>query len=403
MTIPKWLYIGGQSFLVQFIVWGLRPASSYQALHLGIRPADLTVLAAAFALPAMLLAVLAGRLTDRLGPRFSMIFGGLACLASTLMIRLQPSSFVWLCAGLATMGTGLLVSTTGQQTLVMHLSAPGKRDAAFGIYTVFVSLGQMLGPAVVGVTAGVDGEPNFSAIVTFEIVIAALLASIAIFPAGKNIGRARTSIKKPTDVASGKVGIKQILKMPGMIPAIVASSLALSAIDALYTYLPAVADHRSMSASSVSAMLMVFGLSAMLSRTCLGLITRVWGKRRSITFGCIISAGTLVAFCAPLEYWLALVVVGVFGFMCGMIQPLTMSWTSDLAPSNARGIVTSLRMLGNRIGQTGLPAISGLVMTLLGASAAFALCGATMAVAAATVQRSRYWEPVTDPGAISRA
>ncbi|MDR1188243.1 MAG: MFS transporter [Bifidobacteriaceae bacterium] len=433
MNVRTWIYIGSQSFLIQFVVWGLRPAASYHALSLGTRAADLTILAAAFALPALVIAIPAGRLTDRWGPRFSMVAGGVVCLAATALIWWQSASVVWLCVGLGGAGIGLLTATTGQQTLVMHRCAPGRADAAFGLYTVFVSLGQLAGPAVMGVMTGPDGDPRFSGIVAVEVGGSALLAAVALMPAGSGLGRGsaraatgrgavRAAVGREAvsgggsaagrvvvsgrgmgsgrEVVAGReagptkrerMTVLGILRMPGMLPAVVASSLALASIDALYTYLPAIGEARGLSAGTVSAALMVFGFMAMASRVSLGVITRAVGRRRTLVVGCAVSAGVLVLMGAPLWLWAMFVCVGLFGFMSGMVQPLTMSWTSDLAPEQVRGTVTSLRMLGNRVGQVGVPVVSGAVMTLVGAAGAFVLSGVTMAAAGWSVWRSRYW------------
>jgi predicted MFS family arabinose efflux permease len=188
-----------------------------------------------------------------------------------------------------------------------------------------------------------------------------------------------------------KPTVGAILRLPGMLRAIICSSLALSSIDALYTYLPAVAEASGWTASAVSGTLVLFGLMAMASRLSLGGVTRAWGRRLTITLACGTSAIALLAMGLSPPAGVVFGLTGVFGFMCGMVQPLTMSWTSLLAPKHGRGTATSLRMLGNRVGQSGIPVASGLVITLLAVPAAFALSCLTMAAAAWCAYRSRYW------------
>ncbi len=81
----------------------------------------------------------------------------------------------------------------------------------------------------------------------------------------------------------------------------------------------------------------------------------------------------------------ALVMVGltaIYGFAAGVCQPMTMGWVTQLAPDGSRGTAVSLRLAGNRIPQTLIPAVSGTAAAAAGVSGVLVVTGATLGVAA---------------------
>jgi hypothetical protein len=61
---------------------------------------------------------------------------------------------------------------------------------------------------------------------------------------------------------------------------------------------------------------------------------------------------------------------------------MTMGWVAQLAPRGTRGTVLSLRLAGNRVAQTVIPALSGAAAAAGGVSGVLVLTGATLGVAA---------------------
>ena len=115
---------------------------------MGADPFFLGLLASSFALPALLTALPAGRLTDRVGGSVVAITGMLIAAAGTVGGFAFPGQWTLLAAA-ACIGFGQILIMVGQQTFVAHVSARQGSDAAFGTLTAAASIGQLVGPPTV--------------------------------------------------------------------------------------------------------------------------------------------------------------------------------------------------------------------------------------------------------------
>jgi hypothetical protein len=74
--------------------------------------------------------------------------------------------------------------------------------------------------------------------------------------------------------------------------------------------------------------------------------------------------------------------MAAYGMAAGTVQPLTMSWVTLVTPRRDRGMAASLRLVGNRAGQTGIPlGVAGLSV-VGGAGLVFAASGGSLLVSA---------------------
>jgi hypothetical protein len=71
-----------------------------------------------------------------------------------------------------------------------------------------------------------------------------------------------------------------------------------------------------------------------------------------------------------------------------------MSWVTLLTPRGDRGVAASLRLVGNRAGQTGIPLAVAALSAVGGAPVVFAATGATLLVSA----RLSRFAPNDEPG-----
>lgn len=365
--------------VVQVISYAMRPAISYAILDLGYGPGWLGVATAAFAVPPLLLAVPSGRLTDRLGERTMLIAGALAYVGAAACALLWGHSLIGLVLATVLLGLGVLWSVVGEQTWVMR-DAPGTRlDSVFGIYTFATSSGQMLGPFLLSLPGGTPQSPPFDAIAwwAFALAVALVVLSLAIRSTKRTLeGEPEAAPERLAPAAW------RLLSTKGVLPALLTSSLVLSSLDIVLAYLPLLAQERSLAPWVLTALLVARGLATMASRLSLGRLTRAFGRRRVLVVGSALSALGLVSIAAPLDPWLLVGAMVVYGLAAGTVQPLTMSWMTIVTPRRDRGVGASLRLVGNRAGQTGIPlAVAGLSV-LGGAPIVFAATGASLLVSA---------------------
>ncbi|WP_369132732.1 MFS transporter [Modestobacter sp. I12A-02662] len=366
------------TLLVQTVTFVVRPTTSYRALELGVPGEALGGLSAAFALVPLLLALGVGRVTDRWGERVVILLGGVGLCGATVLL-LTSSGLTGLVIGTALLGLGHLLSMVGEQALVANTSTDARRDSRFGHYTFAASAGQVAGPGLISLFDASSAVPDTDALFTAACVLA--LVGVLL---GLALRRSRAAVPEPADRTSG--GARRLLRTPGLLRALLASSVVLAAVDISLAYFPALGQERGFSAALVSLLLAVRAAASMVSRLFLGRLAASVGRRRLLLVSVTGSGLTVAALALPLPVPLVLVVVTVAGLVLGVGQPLTMSWVAGTAPPRLRGTAMSLRITGNRLGQVTIPAVAGLAAGL-GTGGVFLTTGCLLLAVALAVRR----------------
>jgi MFS family permease len=361
--------------VIQVITFSLRPAISYAALDAGMDVMWLGLLSACFALPGLVLAIPAGRLTDLLGERVVAVSGGILILAATILSFLFHASTAAIIAATALFGAGHLLSVVADQAILANRTPPARRDSVFGIYALMISLGQGVGGALLAVNAGDAATPDLILQFSLAIGLAMVTLLCATFMRRSRMHPNTVSVAEPATLV-------QLLQRPHVLRAVVASSLVVTSVEISLVYFPALGYERGFSAAIVSAMLVARSLASMASRLGLGLWVKLLGRRRLMVGSVAISAVLLTALALPMEAAATIAVCALFGFFNGVSQPLTLSWLTEIAPPRQRGTIMSIRIASVRISQTAIPAAVGIVSVGLGAGGVLVIVGALVGVAA---------------------
>ncbi len=366
--------------VVQAISYGVRPAISYEILHLGLGPAWLGVATAAFALPPLLLALPAGRIVDRVGERGMLIAGGVSLAAAAAVALGFSASAAGLIVATALLGLGVLFSVVGEQAWVMRSARDDRLDFSFGLYTFATSGGQMLGPLLLLVPSPVPAAPPLAAVagVGVGLGIAAVVLSFGIPSA---------LVRLDGTASAPRAGAFALVRRPGVPSALIASSIVLTSLDILLAYLPLLAQERGIAPAWVSAMLVARGAATMLSRVCLSVLTGRFGRRLVLIAGGLVAAIGLGLLAVPLPPLALTAAIAAYGLAAGTVQPLTMSWMTLITPPAERGTAASLRLVGNRIGQSAIPLVVAGASAAAGATGVFLLMGGAL-VGAAVMSRA---------------
>ncbi|WP_148058701.1 MFS transporter [Agrococcus jenensis] len=396
---PQLALLLAHAVLVQLVSYAMRPAISYAILDLGFGPVWLGVATAAFAVPPLLLAIPSGRLTDRFGERAPLAMGGAAYVGAVVMALLWGTTLFGLIAATVLLGLGVLWSVVGEQAWVMRDAPGGRLDAVFGIYTFATSSGQMLGPFLLALPGGSPQSPPF------ELVSWCCLgASAAVLVLALLVRSTRRLADDERDATPERLAPAawRLLRRPGVVSALVTSSLVLSSLDIALAYLPLLAQERSFAPWVLTALLVARGLATMVSRLSLGRLTGAFGRRRVLIVGSLLSAVGLAALALPVHPVLLVLAMVVYGLAAGTVQPLTMSWMTMLTPRHQRGVGASMRLVGNRAGQTAIPLLVAAISALGGAAVVFAFTGLSL-VASAWLSRVAPNDATSDDDAIGDA
>ncbi|MDK3256515.1 MFS transporter [Blastococcus capsensis] len=365
--------------LTQVITFVLRPTSAYRALELDVPAAWLGALTASFAVVPLLLAVPSGQATDRFGERRVMLVGAVLMTLAAAVFATERGGAAGLVVGSVVLGTGHLLAVVGQQSAVANTAGPGRFDTAFGYYTFAASLGQAAGPALITLIGGSGALPQTAPIFLTATVLGVALLGCTAF------------LHMPARAAPGSApqqgGMGTLLRLPGLLRALLVSCVVLAAVDITLVYLPALGADRGLAAGFVGLLLTLRAVASMASRLFLGRLVTLVGRRRLMIASVALSAGAMGVVAAPLPPLAMAAVVVLLGLGLGVGQPLTMSWLAEVAPAGLRGRAMSLRLTGNRLGQVLIPSTVGLVAVGVGAAGVLWATAAALAVVGVAARR----------------
>lgn len=367
------------SALTQVITFVVRPTSAYRALELDVPAAWLGVLGASFAVVPLLLAVPSGQATDRFGERRVMLVGSVLIALAGAVFLVESAGAVGLVAGSVVLGTGHLFSVVGQQAAVANTAGPGRFDTAFGHYTFAASLGQAIGPALITVIGGSGAIPSTAPIFLAATVLGGLLVVCTL--------AFRVPVRDRSTGAAATGGLRSLLRLPGLVRALLISCVVLSAVDITLVYLPALGADRGLAAGFVGLLLTLRAAASMTSRFFLGHLVHWIGRRQLMIVSVALSAASMAVVALPLPTAALAIVVVLLGLGLGVGQPLTMSWLAEVAPAGLRGRAMSLRLTGNRLGQVLIPSAVGLVAAGVGAAGVLVATAAALAAVGVAARR----------------
>ncbi|GGA62093.1 hypothetical protein GCM10011490_10610 [Pseudoclavibacter endophyticus] len=338
-------------------------------------------------------------------------------------------------------GLGSLASILGSQTWVMHGAAAGRPDFWFGLYTFALTVGQLIAPALLWLPGAAERHTLATEPIAWTLVGVAVVAAVlgTFVPShgspasgGAAVRKVRSVVRRVrqggrddegtvrgTDASAGRsrsgyaapptgeieippgsarkpganeaAGLGQdddregmlraslrLTRREGVLRTLVASSLVIASIDIVIAYLPLLVRDRALDAAWIGGLLMARAVAGMVSRLFLSRLTSWFGRRNVMVTGAAIGAVALIAMATPVPAWALGVCIVVYGFAAGTVQPLTMSWMTLITPARERGLMTSLRMVGNRTGQTLVPVLIAGMSVIGGGALAFIVTGCTL-------------------------
>jgi MFS family permease len=366
----------------QAAVYVARPMTSYRLLGLGAGPRAVGLVAAAFALVPLFLAIPLGRFADRRGGPLL----GAGCAVQTVACLLLAASRtpVALAVASAVLGLGHLALALGVQEVIARESADDRHDAHFGLFAAGVSLGQLAGPLIGGLVLADGGGSRVVATGRAMLVAAAVAAVATACAVVADRSRGATSSR----VGGGRRGsVRAIVATPGVPAGIFASIAVLSAADIFTAYMPVLGEQRGIGPGAVGVLLAVRAAASMASRVGVGTIVARVGRARLIAASAAAAAVAFAAVTLTSDVVALGVLSAVAGLALGFGQPLSMTLVVQLVPVHARATALAVRLTGNRVGQAAAPAAAGLVAGSAGVASVFWLLSALLVASAVIVRR----------------
>jgi MFS family permease len=380
--------------VAQAAVYIARPMTSYRLLGLGEGAGTVGLVAAAFALVPLFLAIPLGRYADRRHAGSLIAFGCAAQTVAILSLAIVETT-IGIASATVLLGLGHLALALGVQHVIARESSDIRHDQHFGLMTAGMSVGQLVGPLLAGALLS-SREGDLIAGTSVAMVAGAAVAGVATVFALL----AQRSHDERVDVPATeqrRASVRSILGTGGVPAAIFASVAVLTAADLFTAYMPVLGEERGIDPGVIGVLLAVRAGASLVSRVGIGTIVHRVGRLRVIT----IAAGAAAAAFAGIaltDDTVALVALSaVIGLGLGFGQPLSMTIVVQLVPHHARATALGVRLTGNRLGQVAVPVAAGAVAGSAGAAAVFWLLAALLVASAAAVQRHALAHPERPP------
>ena len=300
------------------------------AIDLGISPAGIGRINAAFFLTAGLAAFPLGRLSDLVGKK-QVAMGGLVSLSAGGLVLAFSSTFLQLSVGYVLIGLGMAAFGSAMMSLVTDLSTAARLGRAYGWYTLTLYAGMSLGPAIGGTLAG---SIPLSKVLLLSALMTALVTGIAQFflPA--------TTAEKPSKAHShaGGSALNTLLQNRPLVGCWVATLGACFSMGMFLSFYPLYAYAEGFNTSQVGIVFLFHGAGNGLVRLPSGYFSDHVGDRRLLVFfglaGCSLAmvvlglANTLV---------MANIGAAVLGLSLGVAFPSLGASIGEVVPKHLRG------------------------------------------------------------------
>jgi predicted MFS family arabinose efflux permease len=365
------------SLLVQTVTALVRVTVSYRAVELGLSLVWLGLIAAVFAIFPILIAVQVGRLIDRGYDTRAASVGALIFLLSMTGFAVWPTPTGLLLFS-TVMGLGHIMLMASQQMICVRAAGPKSLEAVFGNFMVVTAIGQGVGPYIVGFMGGSAPIPPTQSLffIAAGCAAAAMLATLAMKPA-----RNASAAKGESDV----VPIAQILRIPGLVPVIVAGVILVAASDTVVVYIPLLGAERRIDVHDIGLLLTVRAGASMLARLFYARMVAAFGRWPLMIASTFVCGLSYAAIAAPIPLWAMHVAIAAMGFSFGLATTLSITIVVDMTTVSARGTTNSVRIMSNRIGQFVMPFGAGLIAAAAGLGGLFLILAAAIAAAAGSM------------------
>jgi len=344
---------------------GSKVSVSLYALELGAGSLVVGVLAALFAAFPLLLAVHAGRVSDRFGMR-APIFAGCVVMALGLLLPVFQGSLAMLvlCASLT--GLGHIFFHVTIHNLVGALDEE-QRTKNFATFSLGSSIAAFIGPSAVGFGIELAGYgPTFAGLAVFAALPALLVVTL----------RGIVPPRAAAAVHAEKRSAWDLLANRPLRRTLIMSGVTLTGIELFSFYLPIYGRAIGLAPSSIGMILSTYAVAGFLVRVFLHRLSERFGEVGMLTGSLFLAAAAYAAVPALTDGALLAGAAFALGLALGSAQPLTIILTYNHAPKGRSGEALGMRIMANKVTQIGMPLLFGGVGAALGSVPVFLATGA---------------------------
>jgi predicted MFS family arabinose efflux permease len=344
---------------------GSKVAVSLYALELGAGAAAVGVLAALFAVFPLLLAVQAGRISDRFGVRIPIVCGALI-MAGGLGLAVATRELAWLFLCPALLGLGHIFFHVSIHNLVGSLGSDAARTRNFSTFALGSSTAAFIGPSLAGFAIELGGFRAAFMILAFAAALPALYVLLH-----RSLIPAQVRHEEEEQAKSAF----DLLAIPALRRTLIMSGVTLTGIELFSFYLPIYGRSIGLSPAVIGMVLSSYAVAGFIVRSFMHRLASRYTEVGVLTGSLFLAA--VAYFVVPGLADGALLAGAAFalGLALGSAQPLTIILTYNHAPAGRSGEALGMRIMANKVTQIAVPLAFGGFGAALGATPVFLATG----------------------------
>ncbi|WP_338451348.1 MFS transporter [Niallia oryzisoli] len=346
-------------------ITGIKPVVSLYSYSLGLSPQEISMIIASSAICPALLALHIGKWVDHIGTRPIVVIGNIMYLISLLLSVMFPSFVIFLIQ-LAMVG---IASTCLMLALQKRIgSLGGDIDRAVANYSLFGSLGAMIGPIMSSFLYDYYG---YHICIFFNMLLIAIALCSEVGMRNLDEENIQKTVENQKADLQSSESIWTLMQTRDIRNAIIIGGLIFSYRELFSVYFPLLADNMGISPTMTGILLSFSGLAMLVIRFTQASLVRSFGRMRILTWSLFVTS--IIYLVTPFSPWIVMlfVLVGILGAGLGLAQPLSTAALLEGTLPERHGEVLGVQMMINRVSQFAIPVIFGGLGGLLGVSAIF--------------------------------
>jgi MFS family permease len=348
------------AFLTHVGFAGSRLAVPLFAVDQGATPFIVGTIVALYALFPAVLALPAGRMSDRLGFKIPLLFGtGGVCLALILPCLWPSMAMLYFTASL--LGIAFMALQLATQTLAGAIAGPAERARNFSHLSLGFALANLTGPLLAGFLIDRIGHAW-----TFGALALPLIPAIVVSAMGS---RWIPDVHARTGSIGG--GMFDLLKIKPLRDTLIASGIVSAAWDVYQFFMPIYGHALSLSATAIGVVMSAFAVAIILVRIVLPFALRRTGEAQLFTYAMFVASASFCLFPLFDGPWTLAAASFLLGVGCGVGQPLSMTMVFNTSPKGRAGEATGMRITVNQVLHFVIPLLFGAVGSVAGFAAVF--------------------------------
>jgi predicted MFS family arabinose efflux permease len=371
------VYIAVLCSLLQGIAMrGAKMLVSLSALAIGASPFEVGILAALFAAFPLVLAVYAGKVSDRIGVKHPMIFGTVM-IGIALLVPLAHRGISGLLVCSALVGLGHIFFHVSVHNLIGAYGDGEARTRNFATFSLGASIAAFLGPSITGFSIDGWGFPT-----TYILLAGVSILPMLILTFYPQLVPPRIGHSKPQEEGS-----LALLGNPGLRRTLIMSGVTLTGIELFTFYFPVYGRSIGLSASAIGLVMASYAIAAFIVRLGMHKAAKRLGEVGVLTASLFVAGATYLLVPMVSQAPLLAMVAFLLGLGLGCAQPLTILLTYNHAPAGRSGEALGLRLTVNKLTQIAVPVVFGGLGSAFGllpvfwANGAFLLAGGFVSLA----------------------